>query len=322
MAAQKNKEVDRSFAGLLIELILCAFCMLIGFLMLFVDSMKIEYFAYVIGGVLLAVGIYLILNFFVRHGYKEITNYDFSGGVLVTAIGVVVLINAKAFDLSFYLVLGIMLLILSVMIMQSTIQLLGMHGRAWWLNLIFALAILVYAILLLTWIKTKFLENEDLYYSLVIASGAIGIFSVIITAIRSAYFKKEEAEKAEKREDHDDYSVPFVQGIGNNINDTEAITEKPIDDEEPSEINEDSSEINENSAFESSSEQTNDVFSNIQNESENLDLNTEDIKSNDIPLSDSNSLDLEKESVNLSKEVSDADDSGFDEDELNLLREN
>lgn len=216
MASKKKEEAQRSFAGLLIELIICAFCMLIGFLMLFVDSMKIEYFAYVIGGVLLALGIYLILNFFVRHGYKEITNYDFSGGVLVTAIGVVVLVNAKSFDVSFYIAIGVLLLVLAVMILQSTIQLMGMRGKAWWLNLIFALLILVYAILLLTKIKTGFSENETLYYSLVIASGGLGIFSIIITAIRSAYFKKEEAEKETKTDDHADYSVPEIQAKSSN----------------------------------------------------------------------------------------------------------
>lgn len=352
MASKKKDEVQKSFAGLLVELILCAFCMLIGFLMIFVDSMKIEYFAYVIGGVLLALGIYLILNFFVRQGYKEITNYDFSGGVLVTAIGVIVLINAKSFDLSFYLVLGVMLLVLSVMIMQGTIQLLGMHGKAWWLNLIFGLLILAYAILLLTLIKTKFLENETLYYSLTVASGALGIFSIIITAIRSAYFKKEEAEKSEKRADHEDYSVPEIQE--KNIDDRPEISDKNLRNEDIEADFEEISVPNEEiindkkkskkasifkkkentvqSSAEIPSEKLNtDVVNNISNSDSESSV-AENVVSYEVNAFDTNAAvstnendhELDAGSVSTVENASniDADDSGFDEDELNLLRKN
>lgn len=329
MASKKKEEAQRSFAGLLIELIICAFCMLIGFLMLFMDSMKVEYFAYVIGGVLLALGIYLILNFFVRHGYKEITNYDFSGGVLVTAIGVVVLVNAKSFDVSFYIALGVILLVLAVMILQSTIQLMGMRGKAWWLNLIFALLILVYAILLLTKIKTDFSKNEMLYYSLVIASGGLGIFSIIITAIRSAYFRKEEAEKAEKQDDHADYSVPEIQNKASSYRqaDIEADFEEIAEPKEiPEEKTKDNKKSNNNNLFRkkntesaSAPDEVSAAETAVNNAQPDSTISGSDPLSKEsqaegfeagAPAQDSSSSDIVPE------------DSGFDDDELALLRKN
>lgn len=339
MASQKKKnEVERSFAGMLIELILCAFCMLIGFLMLFVDSMKIEYFAYVIGGVLLAIGIYLILNFFVRHGYKEITNYDFSGGVLVTAIGIVVLINAKEFDVSFYIIIGIILLIISVMILQSVIQLKGMHGKAWWLDLIFALLILVYAILILTRIKTSFSENETIYYSLVIASGALGIFSIIITSIRSVYFKKEEEEKAEKKEKEAvDYSRPEISDTkkGYRQTDIEADYEEisepdPIEKmknqkkkfsfEMPKREHTDfiNAKMSDSSTLNSLAPDNNEA---LNSDFANAEVSNLKVSQNVTSNSSENINDLNEKMSNTSENTdSVADDSDFDDDELSLLR--
>lgn len=194
---EKKWQEDTNFFGTMAQIMLSALFALIGALMLFVPDMKSLYFIYVISGVLLVAGAWLLLRFFIKKGYQRITDYDFSAGLLIFVFGIVVLVRAGEMTEFFTALMGALLAVEAAILFQMTIQIVGLHGKAWLLPAVSGVLVLGVSFVLLTGYKNIFRSSPTLFYVCLFISGLLGLFSLIAAGFRSHSFKKEEKAREE-----------------------------------------------------------------------------------------------------------------------------
>ena len=188
---QEKKDRNSNFTGMMSIIMISVLFLLIGGMMMFVSSMHLAYFCYVTGGIFLTGGVWLILRYFIKSEYHQITNYDFSLGTLITIAGICILIRANDLTGYFYVILGALLLIQAVVLLQYAIQLKGMRGKSWSFTFILSLLFILFSVFILTDFKHIFTTNMKLLYILLLVAGVLGLLCLIMVAIRSYQFKKE-----------------------------------------------------------------------------------------------------------------------------------
>ena len=205
---REKKQGEGNFFGMMTMVMLAILFIVTGALMLFAPDMKDIYFLYVTGGILLAAGAWLVFRFFLKKGYREITNYDFSAGILILALGIVIM--ARAADLTdfFTFLLSLLLLVEAAILLQTVVQIIGLSGKAWPLPLVTALFVLAIALLSLTGYKNIFTNDIRLFYGFLFASGILGLICLIAAAGRNHSFRKE--EEAKERQKTEDIEADYV----------------------------------------------------------------------------------------------------------------
>jgi len=195
--SKKEKIKESNFTGVVASLLLSVLFIVVGAAMLFLPDMKLIYFSFLVSGILLASGIALIVSFFVKKGFRDLTNYNFSTGTLVTIVGFCILVRAKDLTEFFYVLMGTLLLVFSVILLQYAIQMKGMAAKRWGIMLLLALIFMVLSVLILTDVKKLFSTNLTALYIVIFVAGILGILSVIFVALRSRGYKKEQDRKQE-----------------------------------------------------------------------------------------------------------------------------
>ena len=206
MKESNAKKISSGFAGTLAAVLLFALLAVIGGVMLFVSSMKLEYFCYVAGGVFIAYGALLILKYFAKKGYHDVNNYDFSAGVLLIILGVVTIVRAMELTGAIAAYLGVMVLMAGVIVLQHTIEMksTGTNDGIVVLNLLIAVLVIFFSVFVLLDLKQFFTEHEALLYALLLTVGFVGVISQIITAIQTKRFHTdEERSRVEVVTDYD-----------------------------------------------------------------------------------------------------------------------
>lgn len=198
-AAQKENKPkeENNFFGTMAQIMLSALFALIGALMLFVPDMKSLYFIYVISGVLLVAGAWLMLRFFLKRGYQRITDYNFSIGLLTFVFGIVVLVRASEMTEFFTGLIGILLAMEAAILIQMAIQIIGLHGKAWLLPAVSAILVLGVSFVVMTGYKNIFRRDPQLFYICLFAAGLLGFVSLLAAGFRSHFFRKEEQAREE-----------------------------------------------------------------------------------------------------------------------------
>lgn len=194
----KSKEQTSVGTSIFSVSVVSVLFLLIGGLMLFVPSMQLLYFCYIVSAFFLVGGIALLIRYFVSKGYKVLSNYDFSGGVILLIFGCVGILRAQELAQSIYLAIGVMLLFDAVFFLQYSIQLKILHGKLWGATLVFAVAFLVVSILMLLDRHDFFVKNPTVLYGVLFAAGILGLLAMLFVylQIRSV---EQEAKKARER---------------------------------------------------------------------------------------------------------------------------
>jgi len=196
-ASVTQKQTDTRYGGIVVSLLVSLLLLLVGLFMTFLPSMKLPYFCYIAGGFFLCWGVAMIVRYFVKEEYRHVNNYDFSEGILGAIVGLIVIVRAEEIGEHFMTGLGILILIMSVIMLQHSIQMMKTDSSLGNVVCIISIFLTVYSALILLDIQNPITRNLNIFYISLIICGLLGMLSQIIVGIRLVQVQKRN-EKALK----------------------------------------------------------------------------------------------------------------------------
>lgn len=165
---------------------------LVGGVMLFVDGVKDLYLIYVISALLIALGIGMIVKYFVTEAYRSMHDYGFSGGALIVILGGCALARAGQLTGQIAVFIGLLVLSVAVVMLQQAMQLHIMRKRVWPVVLVIALVTLLSSVLLLFDIRSVTGKVDGFAYRVLLISGVLALLCMLISGIGVKLFLHQE----------------------------------------------------------------------------------------------------------------------------------
>ncbi len=232
MAKNKNKEYKNpedavargtKSLGTIFMATAAAVYIIVGAIMLFVQGVKESYLTYTVCTLIIALGIGLVVKYFVTQAYRSVNDYGFSLGIMATVFGCVGLVRSAAVTSSLPVLCGALVVILSVVMLQQAIQLKVLNRVTWIAVLIIALIVLVAGILLVGNIGGITGLAARIEYWFMMIAGVLFLVCLCLSAVGTTRFAKQEAEEIRKREEE------ARLALANPVKEQEQIEEKPED---------------------------------------------------------------------------------------------
>lgn len=157
----------------------------------FYDAYK-NYFDYMIGGLVILIGVISIVFYFAKRMIDGVYRSEFAIGVLCIAFGAYVALNGGA-SFSFLVIIGAMCAFDGVIKLQYTLDLARMRFKAWWLPLILSLlGIAIGVVILMGLFGELFGEGEGASMTglALCANALFDIVCAIVIAVRNHKSKK------------------------------------------------------------------------------------------------------------------------------------
>jgi uncharacterized membrane protein HdeD (DUF308 family) len=180
-----------------LQILLALISILLGILLLFVPQISISVLCYFFCGGMIAVGIGMIVAFFVSDAYKLMHNYFFSIGVLIIILGCCGLIRNSELCDRFSFFIGVTALVLSVFILQNTIQMRVLNNSLWVADLILAIPSTIAAILVLVDLKPLLKWIPTFPHWALLVSSILSLISLLLTSIGLFVSNRKAARQAE-----------------------------------------------------------------------------------------------------------------------------
>lgn len=172
-----------------------AFFILVGSVMLFVDGMKELYLIYIISSLLIALGIGLIVKYFVTEAYRSMHDYGFSGGALVVILGGGALARAEQMTSQIAAFVGLLVLAVAVVMLQQAMQLHIMRKKAWIAVLVISLVTLLSSALLLFDLQSLTGRVSGFAYWVLLVSGIWTLICMLISGVGVKLFLHQEHDE-------------------------------------------------------------------------------------------------------------------------------
>ena len=172
-----------------------ALFILVGGVMLFVDGIKELYLIYMISALLIALGIGLIVKYFVTEAYRSMHDYGFSGGALIVILGGCALARAGQLATQIAAFVGLLVLAVAVVMLQQAMQLHIMRKKVWTVVLAISLVTLLSSVLLLFDIRTVTGKVEGFEYWVLLISGVLTLICMLISGIGVKIFLHQEHDE-------------------------------------------------------------------------------------------------------------------------------
>lgn len=172
-----------------------ALFILVGGVMLFVDGIKELYLIYMISALLIALGIGLIVKYFVTEAYRSMHDYGFSGGALIVILGGCALARAGQLTTQIAVFVGLLVLSVAVVMLQQAMQLHIMRKKVWTVVLAISLVTLLSSVLLLFDIRTVTGKVEGFEYWVLLISGVLTLLCMLISGIGVKIFLHQEHDE-------------------------------------------------------------------------------------------------------------------------------
>lgn len=170
---------------------------LVGGVMLFVDGIRDLYLIYMISALLIALGIGLIVKYFVTEAYRSIHDYGFSGGALIVILGGCALTRAKQLTEQIAVFVGLLVLAVAVVMLQQAMQLHIMRKKAWIAVLVISFVTLLSSVLLLFDLRSVTGKVDGFAYWVLLIAGVLTLLCMLISDIGVRIFLHQE------RDEHD-----------------------------------------------------------------------------------------------------------------------
>ncbi len=190
--------------GMVMQIVTSLLCIGIGAILILIPEINILYLCYCFCAALIVVGITLIVSYFISGAYKRLNDYRFATGVLLVILGCIELLRAELLAEEIMFIIGLVTLVLSVIIMQSVVQMRILESSAWIVQLIFTVASLAGAIIVLIDFKPVIGRVDGFAYYVMVITGTLCMISLLIEAIIIKVTEKREANKDKKEENKDD----------------------------------------------------------------------------------------------------------------------
>lgn len=168
---------------------------LVGGVMLFVDGVKELYLIYVISALLIALGIGMIVKYFVTEAYRSVHDYGFSGGALVVILGGCALARSGQLTGQIAVFVGLLVLSVAVVMLQQAMQLHIMHKKVWPVVLGLALVTLLASVLLLFDIRSVTEKVSGFAYWVLLIAGVLTLLCMLISGIGVKLFLHQERDE-------------------------------------------------------------------------------------------------------------------------------
>ena len=163
--------------------------------MLFVDGIKELYLIYMISALLIALGIGLIVKYFVTEAYRSMHDYGFSGGALIVILGGCALARAGQLTTQIAAFVGLLVLSVAVVMLQQAMQLHIMRKKVWTVVLAISLVTLLSSVLLLFDISAVTGKVEGFEYWVLLISGVLTLICMLISGIGVKIFLHQEHDE-------------------------------------------------------------------------------------------------------------------------------
>ena len=155
---------------------------------------------YVFAAAVVVCGIVLIVRYFMSEGYKNIHEYGFSAGVLLTVAGLLALIKAQEMSQWLIVAMGCLMLLASVFKLQTALDLRAIGDKLFWLWLVITVIFVGCAAVII--IDPFTAHDETLLITFaqfsLIADGIATLASVIYLWLRLRHPRKEEKDPADE----------------------------------------------------------------------------------------------------------------------------
>lgn len=168
---------------------------LVGGVMLFVDGVKELYLIYVLSALLIALGIGMIVKYFVTEAYRSMHDYGFSGGALVVILGGCALARSGQLTGQIAVFVGLLVLSVAVVMLQQAMQLHIMHKKVWPVVLVIALVTLLASVLLLFDIRSVTDKVSGFAYWVLLVAGILTLLCMLISGIGVKLFLHQERDE-------------------------------------------------------------------------------------------------------------------------------
>lgn len=165
---------------------------LVGGVMLFVDGVKDLYLIYVVSALLIALGIGMIVKYFVTEAYRSMHDYGFSGGALIVILGGCALARSGQLTGQIAVFIGLLVLSVAVVMLQQAMQLHIMRKKVWPVVLAVALVTLLSSVLLLFDISSVTGKVDGFAYWVLLISGVLALLCMLISGIGVKLFLHQE----------------------------------------------------------------------------------------------------------------------------------
>ena len=172
-----------------------ALFILVGGVMLFVDGVKELYLIYMISALLIALGIGLIVKYFVTEAYRSVHDYGFSGGALIVILGGCALARAVQLTTQIAAFVGLLVLSVAVVMLQQAMQLHIMRKKVWTVVLVISLVTLLSSVLLLFDISAVTGKVEGFEYWVLLVAGVLTLLCMLISGIGVRIFLHQERDE-------------------------------------------------------------------------------------------------------------------------------
>ena len=172
-----------------------ALFILVGGVMLFVDGIKELYLIYMISALLIALGIGLIVKYFVTEAYRSMHDYGFSGGALIVILGGCALARAGQLTTQIAAFVGLLVLSVAVVMLQQAMQLHIMRKKVWTVVLAISLVTLLSSVLLLFDIRSVTGKVTGFEYWVLLISGVLTLLCMLISGIGVKIFLHQEHDE-------------------------------------------------------------------------------------------------------------------------------
>lgn len=214
MKAKKEKQAGEErikLSGLLIGLALIF--ILFGVLLVIlpnVTTLAITplHICYVIAGVLVAFGIFLIVRYFLTESYKNLQQYGFSLGTMLVIVGMIALVRANQMSIYFLFTLGVLMLVASIFKLQNALDLKALSDRSWGFWLLIAIVFAVCAILVIMNPFPAETTHEAFTEWTLLIDGIVSLIGAIYLFFRVRAAKKQESLPSEEPQEEPVPALP------------------------------------------------------------------------------------------------------------------
>ncbi len=198
MKRDRDKQFQGSLAGLFGVLTISALLLVIGGTQLFYPRFRLEYFVYMIGGILCVSGVWMAASYFSRQLYRRLSSYDFSLGILFLISGILVIVRAFEIIKHMPLMLGMLCMLIGVILLQNALQVRILKGKIWGFLLVFSLLTVGAAVLMILNPARILFTYETVLYGVLSAVGAGALIVQLIAAFFTHRLKKDEDRKQDR----------------------------------------------------------------------------------------------------------------------------
>ena len=148
-----------------------------------------------ISALLIALGIGLIVKYFVTEAYRSMHDYGFSGGALIVILGGCALARAGQLTTQIAAFVGLLVLAVAVVMLQQAMQLHIMRKKVWTVVLAISLVTLLSSVLLLFDIRTVTGKVTGFEYWVLLISGVLTLLCMLISGIGVKIFLHQEHDE-------------------------------------------------------------------------------------------------------------------------------